>query len=91
MSQKNISDYASDRVLSKESLAWFKVKCGLSDVIAAATELLTTSLGEDAGEVVCHSADGLYKLIDDEFMTCVSIDSAARRIQNQAPCGITGC
>jgi len=91
MSHKNISDYASDRVLSKESLAWFKVKCGLSDVIAAATDLLTTSLGEDAAEFVCNSAEGLNDLIDDEFMTCVSVDSAARRMQNQAPCGIAGC
>ena len=84
MSQKNISDYASDRVLSKESLAWFKVKCGLSDVIAAATELLTTSLGEDAGEIICQSADRLSDLIDDEFMMCVSVDSASRIMQNQA-------
>ncbi len=91
MSPKNISDYASDRVLSKESLAWFKVKCGLSDVIAAATELLTTSLGEDAGEVVCNSAEGLNDLIDDEFMISVSMDTASYRMKNQAPCGITGC
>ena len=62
-------------MLSAESLAWFRIKCELSEVVQMATKLLEEQLGDEAVTTVTDYAEDLDDLISEQLMKNIHVDA----------------